>query len=215
MKKDESYFEHENRFYLDAPPKRLGKCLAHFEIYKKIINLPGDVVEFGVFKGASLARLLTFRSLLESEDSREIIGFDAFGKFPKRGDESDLKFIKRFEDSAGDGTSRLELENAFHAKGFRNFTLIEGDILKSLPEFLEARPHSRFSFIHLDTDIYEPAVAILRHCYNRLVRGGVLVMDDYPTVLGETRAVDEYFEGHDVRIEKLSISHIPSFIVKS
>jgi len=39
--------------------------LNHLEIYKQIIPLPGDVLEFGVYKGSSFTRLIAFRDLLE------------------------------------------------------------------------------------------------------------------------------------------------------
>ncbi|ERS85084.1 hypothetical protein Q667_17680 [Marinobacter sp. C1S70] len=75
-------FYYENGFYLTSDPKRLHKLISHYELYKKIIDLPGEVVEFGVFKGASLIRFATFRECLETFSSRKIFGFDAFGDFP-------------------------------------------------------------------------------------------------------------------------------------
>ena len=76
-------FDYENGFYLTSNPSRLGKVLTHYELYKMIINLPGDIVEFGVFKGSSLIKWATFRELFENTDSRKVIGFDIFGKSPK------------------------------------------------------------------------------------------------------------------------------------
>ena len=76
-------FDYENGFILTSEPYRLGNILAHYELYKKIVHLPGDVVELGVFKGNSLIQFATFRSLLENDKSRKIVGFDAFGEFPQ------------------------------------------------------------------------------------------------------------------------------------
>ena len=81
----EKTFDYENGFMLTSAPYRLGNMMAHFELYKKIIHLPGDVVELGVFKGNSLIQFATFRSLLENDNSRKIVGFDAFGTFPMAG----------------------------------------------------------------------------------------------------------------------------------
>ena len=72
-------FDYENGFYLTSSITRLGKIIVHYELYKMINNLPGDIVEFGVFKGASLIRWGTFRELFENPHSRKIIGFDDFG----------------------------------------------------------------------------------------------------------------------------------------
>lgn len=54
-------FDYENGFYLTSDPKRLQKIVSHYELYKKIVDLPGEVIELGVFKGASLIRFATFR----------------------------------------------------------------------------------------------------------------------------------------------------------
>ena len=56
-------FTYENNFYLSCSPERIGKLLAHYELYKLTRDLPGAMVECGVFKGASLARFSMFRDL--------------------------------------------------------------------------------------------------------------------------------------------------------
>lgn len=47
-----------------------------------------------------------------------------------------------------------------------------------------------------------------------LILIGVLLLDDYGVFPGETRAVDEYFSGQDVQIQKFPYAMIPCFIVK-
>ncbi len=79
----EKQWDYENGFYLTSHVTRLGKLLAHFELYKSITGLPGHIVECGVYKGASLVRFASFRQLLESPHSRKIVGFDTFGTFPR------------------------------------------------------------------------------------------------------------------------------------
>lgn len=101
-------WDYENGFYLTSKPYRIGNILSHYELYKKIVNLPGNVVELGVFKGGSLIQFATFRELLENENSRKIIGFDIFGEFPKATVvDSDKKFIENFGKNGGGGTSFL------------------------------------------------------------------------------------------------------------
>ena len=79
---EEEKYYYENNFYLTCDTSRIGKMLAHNELYKKIINLSGAVVELGVFKGASLCRFAMLRNLYEINSSRKIIGFDTFAGFP-------------------------------------------------------------------------------------------------------------------------------------
>ena len=46
------------------------------------------------------------------------------------------------------------------------------------------------------------------------MKGGVVIIDDYNAVGGATRAVDEFLESKSVAIQKLGLSHVPSFFVK-
>src|SRR5690606_15438850 len=119
-------YEAENTYFLKAPHHRIGKFLAHYELYKKILTLPGDVVELGVSKGASLMRFLAFRETLENQHSRKVVGFDAFGKFPvaEGENQADQQFIEQFEGAGGLGISREDLERAIQAKATGNVELI-------------------------------------------------------------------------------------------
>lgn len=207
-------WDYENGFYLTSPVTRIAKMIAHYELYKSIVGSPGHVVECGVYKGASLIRFATFREILESVYSRKIIGFDAFGKFPIQGDENDLAFIDRFEGEGGPGISVKELTNVFNYKGIQNIELVEGDICVTVSDYLSGCPELKIALLHIDVDVYDPTMTTLRTFYDCVVPGGLVVFDDYGTVAGETRAVDEFFSGKDVRFEKLAISHIPAFIRK-
>lgn len=210
----EKKWEYENGFYLTSHVTRLAKALAHYELYKSIVDLPGHVVECGVFKGASLLRFCTYREVLESPYSRKIIGFDAFGKFPDQAENLDRDFIKRFEDDAGDGISIKELEAVLSHKSYNNYELIKGDVLNTIPSYAENHPELKISLLHIDVDVYKPTIVILDYLFDRVVPGGLIIFDDYGTVAGETKAVDEFFLNRDQVIEKLSISHIPSFVRK-
>lgn len=57
-------FEYENGFYLTMDNERMGKLIAHYVLYNKIINLPGAIVECGVFKGNSFFRWGSFPSFI-------------------------------------------------------------------------------------------------------------------------------------------------------
>jgi len=205
-------WDSENIFYLKSDVTRISKLLYQYEIYKKILKLPGDVVECGVFKGASLVRLLTFRENLENTFSRKIIGFDAFGKFPKASnDKKTKKLILPFEK----GISKNELELYLNDKGFRNYELVKGDVRNTLPIFLRKSPEIKISLLHLDMDIYKPTKFVLSKIYDRIVRGGVILIDDYTAVPGSTRAIDEFLKKNKkLKIQKLGFYKLPAFIIK-
>ena len=99
-------------------------------------------------------------------------------------------------------------------KKLDNYEFIKGDINKTIPKYCKDNEHLKIALLHIDTDVYEPAVTILNNMYDRVVRGGVIMFDDYGTFPGETKAVDEFIKDKGITVKKLSISHIPSFIVK-
>lgn len=86
-------WESENIFHLFSDVSRYGKILSHYEVYKKIKELPGDIMELGVFKGVSFNQFLTFKNLLKYSKSRKIFRFDSFGQFPKPQNKIDNKFF--------------------------------------------------------------------------------------------------------------------------
>ncbi len=212
----ENVWDYENAFYWFSSKSRINKMLAHYEIYKTIIDVPGHIIECGVYKGASLVRFATFRDLLENDFSRKIIGFDAFGAFPTNNlkIDNDLKFIKKFENAAGHGLEKEEIFDILAAKGFENVTLVKGDVFDTLSLYLEDNPETRIALLHLDMDTKEPTDYALELLYNRVVPGGVIMFDDYNAVSGETISADNFATLHKLRLEKLPFYNVPAFIRK-
>jgi hypothetical protein len=209
-------FDYENGFYHTSQPSRLAKSIAHYELYKMIVDLPGDVVECGVFKGTSLIRFATYREILESQQSRKIWGFDIFGEFPKNvSADTDKNFIENFEKEAGKGLSTEELQKIFEVKGFSNIELVKGNVLETLPKFA-SNYAKKIALLHLDMDVYEPTYNALEFLYDKVVNDGVIVFDDYGTVTGATKAIDEFFSirGMGIGIKKIPYNNIPCYMVK-
>lgn len=213
---DDRSWDYENGFYWFSHPTRLGKALAQYEIYKLIVDVPGDILELGVYKGASLIRLATYRRILENDFSRKIVGFDMFGKFPHSTDNtaSDIEFIERFESAGGAGIKQSELRALLKRKKLENIELIEGDVFKTLDHYLIQFPQTRISFLHLDLDVFAPTEYALNLLYNRVVTGGVIVFDDYNSVEGETLAVDNFIKSNNLKLIKNSYYSVPSYLVK-
>ncbi len=206
-------YEVENNFHLRSHPSRIAKLLAHYELYKKIVDIPGSILEVGVYKGASFMRFASFREILENSYSRPLVGFDAFGAFPTDGvqEEADQSFIERFEAAGGPGISRESLNDLVAAKGFSNTALIEGNIFHTVPAYLKEQPALKIALLHLDVDVYEPTAFALDHFLPHMSRGGLVVFDDYGLVQGATRAADEASAKLGVQMKKMSNYVIPSY----
>lgn len=206
----------ENNFYLSCDITRISKILAHYELFKMVREVPGAIVECGVFKGASLARFAAFRELFGNPYAKKIIAFDVFGKFPHTDFEADKEKREEFVKAAGEESISVDqmLEVLDHKGCSRFVELIEGDICETVPEYAEKNPELKISLLNLDTDIYEPACVILDHLYPMLQSGGILILDDYGTFPGETKAVDDYFKGQSISIKKFPFCMTPCYLVK-
>ena len=158
-------------------------------------QIPGVVVECGVFRGASLVRFAGFRSLVGNDSSQKIVAFDSFGKFPNTEYIPDKSHRESFIDEAGDESiSQYDLMKVLGRKHCdQNVELVVGDICQTVPKYLEENPNLQISLLNLDVDLYEPSVTILEYLYPRILKGGILILDDYGSFPGETRAADDYF----------------------
>lgn len=212
----ENAFEYENNFYFTCEPGRLGKIIAHYELFKRIIDLPGEIIEFGVFKGVSLLRFAMLRNLLSSENAKKIVGFDTFDKFPETKNPVDAKHTMDFINEAGNQSISTDaLYETLEWRGVnKNIELIRGDISYTLPEYVKLHPELKVALLHIDVDLYEPSKVILELLYSKVVPNGVIILDDYATFGGETIAVDEFFKGKEVEIKKFPFILRPSYILK-
>lgn len=215
-KYDESLaYEYENAFNLTYDIKRLSNIVSHWEIYKKILDLPGDVIELGVFKGESFLRLASFRNMLENEYSRKIIGFDVFDEFPNVHNKGDQIFREEWiQETDNEFATKQDIQDSLNWKGIRNTELVKGDVTLTIPEYLEQYPYLRIALLHIDTDVYEPVKMGLNYLYERVVPGGIILLDDYG-IAGETDAVDEFIKDKNLMLQKFSFSQLkPTYIVK-
>ena len=181
-------------FYLLPQTSRISKLINHYELYKKIVSLKGDIIVCGVFKGNSLIRFLTFREILENSLSRKIYGFDVFGKFPKANNKFDKKFLKKWNKNVSKGIEFEELNKIIKKKGFSNFKLEKGDITKTIPNLIKNQPKLKIALLHLDMDIYESTKFALDKLFEFVVKGGLILIDDYKHVYGATKATNEFLK---------------------
>lgn len=208
-------FAYENNFYLSCDNQRIEKLLAHYELLKMSLGAEGDIFEFGVLKGASFVRFAAFREVLGLDD-RQLVGFDSFAGFPETEFEPDKELrAAHIRDAGAESIGKDQLLEVLENKRVTtDIRLVEGDITQSLPAYLAEYPDTRASFINLDVDIYEPSRVILETMYPRLSPGGILVLDDYNSFPGETKAVNDYFASLDIEVSYLDFCKSPCYVRK-
>lgn len=210
-----SSFEYENNFYLTSKPARLSKALAHFKMFEMVASIEGDIFEFGVFKGASFCRFASYRKILNLE-SKKLVGFDTFGEFPQTEFEEDKALRERFIEDAGLNSITVENLLSFlkQKECSYNIDLIKGDIVQTSVDYVEKNPNQKICLLNLDVDIYEPSKSILENFYERISPGGILILDDYLTFPGETKAIEDFIKDKEIKINPPLYEGTPYFIQK-
>jgi len=208
-------FDYENAFFLTAKPDRMSKVITRYELYKKIIGIPGEIVECGVFKGNGFAQWLKLRVMLEPGYSRRVIGFDTFDKVPLATIDEDEEPRRQFIEAAGDRSIALErLTDLLEKAGVNeNVELVPGDICETAPKFCEQFPALRIALLIVDVDFYEPTRAALDAFFHRVVKGGVVLLDDFGAFEGANRAIEQHLGADVEHIERFPFSSSMPFIV--
>jgi len=191
--------------------QHLKRFLALYEIFKLALPVKGSVVECGVFKGFGVMSWAKLSAMLEPENlTRRIYGFDTFAGFPSVSDK-DANPVAAPHDGALFADSYEELQSLIAQYDQDRFLghvdkvhLIKGNVVETVPAFLEANPHLVVSLLFLDLDLYEPTQVALRHFLPRMPRGALLAFDelDNPMWPGETLALLEEL-GFRIRLRRL------------
>lgn len=205
----------------------LKRFLAHHEMFIKTLEVPGDIVELGVFRGQGL---MTWANFLESycisDRTKVVYGFDNWKGFVSIAEEDgkEVDELQKYEGGFSPQKYYDELKNAIKIFDRDRFIpwkdrikLIEGNIQETIPTFVKENPGVRFSLVHFDCDMYEPTKAGLEFLWPRLSKGGVFLFDEYAMKdwPGETRAVDEFFQDKNIKIQKLQWNNVPAgYIIK-
>lgn len=221
---EQSLYDAETLWHLQLTEERLGKFVSHWELMKKVENIPGSVVECGVFKGTSFVRLAMIRQLLGGTFASKLVGFDTFSDtYPETGHPEDFAQREHWIQEAGAASISVnQLDQCLGRLGIRNYELVEGDATDTIPKYIEDNPGLRISFLNLDIDFVEPTLAALEYLYPLISRGGVLCLDNYAGegtsgigLYGDTFAIDEYFKDKNVQILRFPFAARPSYILKN
>jgi hypothetical protein len=138
-------------------------------------KIEGEIAEVGVYRGGS-ARLIC-----EVRGARTLYLFDTFEGLP----------VTNHLDSlfgAGQYAASFEAVQTYLSK-FPNIHIYKG----LFPATSDPVADKRFSFVHLDVDLYQPTRDALDFFYPRLNAGGMFLIHDYLWAEGVRRAVQEFF----------------------
>ena len=189
----------------------LSRFLSLYELYKKVSNLKGHISEIGVWKGASLLFLAKLVSIFEPYSNTIVHGFDNFMGMKPSNDE-----VKKGLKTGSYKSDYHQLKKIVKLQKLDGIVKIHKlDVTKDLKKFSNVYKSTVFKLIFFDAGVYEVLNKSLPFFWDRLVKGGVIIFDqfNYECAFGETRAVREIL--NDRKIETINWSRTPSaFITK-
>lgn len=180
-------------------------------------NIAGDFVECGVYKGASIVAMI--RTLQDLGSERRIWLYDTFEGMPEPepidqfyavgehdGGLGSWEKTKRHDGSGGSDWVYAPIEEVRHHINATNYparllNYVKGKVEDTIP----ARAPLDIALLRLDTDFYRSTRHELEQLYPRLMRAGVLILDDYGAYSGAQKAADEFFQTtpfHMARIDE-------------
>lgn len=192
----------------------LSRILLMNDLYKRIIHVPGVIIEFGVRWGENIALFNAFRGMYEPYNyTRRVIGFDTFSGFPDvmsqdmTNDENPVK--------AGDYAVSKDWQNILEEilrhhdalsplPHLKKCELVAGDATKTFPDYLKEHPEVIVSLAYFDFDLYYPTKECLSLLIPRLTKGSIVVFDElnHPAFPGETIAVQEVLGVNTIQLER-------------
>jgi len=188
--------------FQQVSPYTMTSVEALFALYTSVNyvldrQIPGDIVECGVWRGGS-ALLAALIMKARNISDRQLYLYDTFQGMPtptefdvdKYG-RTGLEMIEQYGDDIGWCYALLEeVQAAFSIHNFDfEIHFVPGDVLETLEKI---KPET-ISVLRLDTDWYESTAVEFQQLYPRLSTGGVLIVDDYGCWAGSRKATDDYF----------------------
>jgi hypothetical protein len=208
-------------FPLYVPRQNIANFLVKYELFKRILNVHGSIVECGVAFGAGLMAFAQLSAIFEPVNHQgRIFGFDTFSGFPSLS-QNDRKSESREAHRGGCAVDsyneisrciRLFDQNRFVGH-IPKVELVRGDATKTIPQFIDDNPQLIVRLLYLDFDLYEPTKIAIENFLPRMPKNAIIAFDelnlrDWP---GETLAALETLRINNLTLERFPFGSTISF----
>lgn len=214
---NQKFYDSYNTFILTADTNVFNKLASKFFFLSLARNIPGDIVELGVFKGSGMAGWLKVGSSMQT--NRKVIGFDFFNQKDlidsiKTMDGELMESL--FNDRNFNPTGYKEILNILLTNmHFKNFELHQGDVFDTIPRYLAENPGFRISIVNFDLDTEAPTYFSLNQLWPRVVKNGILIFDEYGiNEWTESDAVDRFISEKGLELIRTDYSSPSAYIIK-
>jgi len=178
----QTVYDSYNSLMFSGDARVFNKMMKRAELYMQVKELAGDILEFGVFKGAGLALFLNLKMMYEPNSLMKVIGFDYFNseKLTNSLDGLNKTMMSAVLNRAqSDELSITSVKRRLSNFKEDTYKLIEGEALANAIQFKMENPGARIKLLYMDLDLGEPTYKILKVLWNKVVKNGIIVFDEY------------------------------------
>ena len=150
------------------------ECIELRNAVRATAKVSGEMAEVGVFLGGTAALML------DAAPDKHLHLFDTFAGLPEGGD-----YLQKGE-YVGSLASVQRTLQAYNGRVTFHQGLFPDETGHEVADL-------RFSFVHLDMDLYEGTLGALCFFWPRMNPGAIMLCHDYPQISGIVRAIHEFF----------------------
>jgi len=166
-------------------------------------RISGDFIECGVHMGGSVMIVEHILLAGDFDAERRIFALDTFSGFVRRNEDFDIDIATGLPVAMPQAKlydfSKGSIEN-MESVGFDRLHVVKGDVLQTIPDL----KIEKIAMLRLDTDTYETTKFELENLYDRVVPGGVVIVDDYGYTIGCKKAVDDFISTRPVLLQRIN-----------
>lgn len=186
--------------------------IANLQLARRVRNVPGCVVECGVWRGGMSGGMAV---ILGKE--RTYFLFDSFEGLPPAKEIDGQSAIEWQSNKEGEyyfdncAAGPEFAAEAMKLAGAKHVELRQGWFDKTLPGFKAPSP---IALLRLDGDWYESTMVCLENLFGQVAPGGLIVLDDYYTWDGCSRAVHDFLSRRSA-VERIRSRGDVGYLIKA
>ena len=216
---DQSVYDSYNKLMFSKDTRVFSKMMKRAELYLNVKDIVGDILEFGVFKGASIALWTKLINMYEPNSITKVIGFDFFNPEQVVGELDGINksmmtdVVNRVEKNDLSLESVEEKLSVFDSSRYK---LIQGNAVSTSSTFVNNNPGLKIKMMYMDLDVGEPTYEILLKLWNNVSINGIIVFDEYAYhQWDESVGVDKFLKTIHGKYEQFSTGiYSPTFYIK-
>jgi hypothetical protein len=219
----QSLFDSFNSFILSEDRRVFSKLISRALLYNEVKDIPGDIVECGVFKGTGLYTFLKLKGIYNPNSSKKVVGFDFFNtdqlisSINNKNDKEAMDVLFKERNFTHETSFKEYLSAKLIQDGFLNtdFELVNGDLSLTSKTYSENNPGFKISLMYMDVDLEEPTYNALNNLWDNVTKGGIIVFDEYGyNKWSESKGVDRFIEERNIEIKSLNYMCPTAYIKK-